>query len=95
MRYGLLHTGGTFGCVGRPLAPLSAEQFLPRLVQHLPNLQQADWHVWAMPTLIDSSQLQPQDWGVLLAQILTAYATGIRHIIVIHGTDTLAYTPLF
>jgi L-asparaginase len=94
-RYGMIHTGGTFGCTGQPLAPLPAAQFLPHLRQHLPHIQHADWSLWAMPTLRDSSQLEPQDWGVLLAHMLTAYATGIRHMIVIHGTDTLAYTAAF
>jgi L-asparaginase len=94
-RYGLLHTGGTFGCVGVPLAPLDAEHFLPLLMQHLPHLHQADWHVWAMPTLIDSSQLTPHDWAPLLTQLLTCYAQGVRQIVVIHGTDTLAYTAAF
>jgi L-asparaginase/Glu-tRNA(Gln) amidotransferase subunit D len=64
-------------------------------MQHLPHLHQADWHVWAMPTLIDSSQLTPNDWAPLLTQLLTCYAQGVRQIVVIHGTDTLAYTAAF
>jgi len=32
----LIYMGGTFGCVGEPLSPMPAEQFLPRLAQVLP-----------------------------------------------------------
>ena len=36
----LIYMGGTFGCVGEPLSPMPAEQFLPRLAQVLPlNLE--------------------------------------------------------
>jgi L-asparaginase len=93
--YGLICCGGTFGCVGQPLAPLSAEQFLPHLQPILTQLQDATWQVQSLPTLKDSSQVEPHDWFDLLRLIVSMYQAGIRQIIVIHGTDTLAYTACF
>lgn len=93
--YGLIYCGGTFGCVGQPLAPLSAEQFLPHLAPILSGLHHATWQVQSLTTLKDSSQVEPHDWFEILRLIVSMYQSGIRHIIVIHGTDTLAYTASF
>lgn len=93
--YGLIYCGGTFGCVGQPLAPMSAEHFLPHLQPILSERQDATWQVQSLTTLKDSSQVEPCDWLDLLHLIVSMYQSGIRQIIVIHGTDTLAYTACF
>lgn len=92
----LLYSGGTFGCAGQPLAPLSADFFLPILRSQLHQLYASDWQVSALETLLDSSQIEPQHWLSILQHCLSLYQQQ-QHtpIILIHGTDTLAYTAAF
>lgn len=93
--WAIIHTGGTFGCAGQPLAPLDAAQFLPHLQQHLSERYPQHWRVIALPVLRDSSQIEPHDWLAMLQAILALYRDGVRHIILLHGTDTLAYSAAF
>ncbi len=51
----LIYMGGTFGCVGEPLSPMPAEQFLPHVAQVLPlNLE---IECFVAPVIKDSSAL--------------------------------------
>lgn len=95
----LIYAGGTFGSYGRPLAPLSAEIFLPTLqklltdqdnANHLPQIS------WLDNALIkDSSQLTPNDFVHFYQLLLAAYAQGDRRFVLITGTDTLSYLGAF
>lgn len=91
----LIYMGGTFGCTGMPLRPLSADQFLPLLQQlsqrHFPNLE----HFRGSQSIRDSSELVPKDWQALVEQIQELQQAGYQKIVLIHGTDTLAYTAAF
>ena len=91
----LLYMGGTFGCKGQPLAPLPAEIFLPRLQQLLQEDYPVLQYFVASQQIRDSSQLQPQDWQDLLQQIQQLVQQGFGKILIVHGTDTLAYTAAF
>ena len=88
----LIHCGGTFGMEPgacgrlenqRPLAALLAD-YLPEMAAL--DLRYIDWQ-----PLMDSSDLRPEHWNVLLAQCEQA-ASDSRAVIIIHGTDTLAYS---
>lgn len=85
----VLYTGGTIGMtqsseglrpdtalVGQALAPFS-------------NGMDFDWHVCG--TLIDSSAVQLQNWCAWL-DIIAAALPQYDGVLVLHGTDTLAYT---
>ena len=95
----LIYAGGTFGSYGRPLAPLSAEVFLPTLKElliaqdtaaTLPKIS------WLENTLIkDSSQLTPNDFVHFYQLLLNAYLQGDRRFLLITGTDTLSYLGAF
>lgn len=91
---GLIHLGGTLGSAGQPLQVLPSGQFIPRLLAVLPRFTQSPWQVIDLPVM-DSSQLQPQDWHPLAQAIASHYAQGIQRFLIIHGTDTLAYTAAF
>lgn len=91
----LIYMGGTFGCTGQPLTPLPAEVFLPRLQQVLQNDYPALQAFVASTHIRDSSQLEPQDWQDLLLQIKGLVQQGFDKILIVHGTDTLAYTAAF
>ena len=95
----LIYAGGTFGSYGRPLAPLSAEIFLPTLQQLLAeedntsNLPQISWLDNAL--IKDSSQFTPIDFVHFYQLLLSAYQQGSRRFVLITGTDTLSYLGAF
>ncbi|WP_356645032.1 asparaginase [Psychrobacter sp. 5A.1] len=95
----LIYAGGTFGSYGRPLAPLSAEVFLPTLQQLLAEqdpihyLPQISWLDNAL--IKDSSQLTPSDFTHFYQLLLSAYRQGDRRFVLITGTDTLSYLGAF
>ena len=95
----LIYAGGTFGSYGRPLAPLSAEVFLPTLQQLLADPDNAANLLpisWLNNTLIkDSSQLTPSDFVHFYKLLLSAYEQGSRRFVLITGTDTLSYLGAF
>lgn len=87
----VVYTGGTLGCHGQPLRPLPGARLQPAVEQLLPSWPQPlHWQAWTVP--LDSSQLTPQHWTDLLEQCVGFYQQGIRHVLILHGTDTLAYT---
>lgn len=85
----LIYMGGTFGCVGDPLAPMSAELFLPKL-EHLLHQDYAV-QCYRAPVIKDSSACTAADWLQLVQFIQELQLQEIRYFIIIHGTDTLSY----
>ena len=89
----VIYMGGTFGCIGEPLQPMPAADFLICL-QSL-ELQQADTiHFFAAPSIKDSTELNAADW-LLLAQYIQNLSAEFTHFLIIHGTDTLSYASAF
>lgn len=85
----LIYMGGTFGCVGEPLAPLPETTFLPLLHNILPK--HLDIQCFAAPSIQDSSAYHTSDWLLLTQFIQDLQSKQYQHFIVIHGTDTLSY----
>ena len=91
----LIYMGGTFGCTGSPLKPLAAAEFLP-LLEHLISKNMPAIRYFTCTDIIkDSSELSPHDWIKLIDQIEQLSTQGYQHFLIIHGTDTLAYTAAF
>ncbi len=90
----LIYAGGTFGCHGTPLAPLSADIFLPHL---LSQLQAECYDVGTIDNELikDSSQLTLADFVHFYQLILRNYQLGYRQFVLITGTDTLSYLGAF
>lgn len=84
----LIYMGGTFGCVGTPLAPMPAPEFIPQLQNILNHRNDVD--CFAAPVMKDSSACTPQDW-LQLIQYIQKLQQDYQHFVVIHGTDTLSY----
>jgi L-asparaginase len=94
----VLYTGGTIGCTGSPLAPMPGPQF-EALVQSMPGL--ANGAVAGYPGLqytvawfeqpLDSSNMTPSDW-ITIAKALVAVYADYDGFVVLHGTDTMAYS---
>ena len=85
----LIYMGGTFGCVGEPLAPLAATEFLPLLQQQLPT--HLNIHCFPAPRIQDSSAYTAVDWLLLIQYIQNLQCQNFQHFIILHGTDTLSY----
>jgi L-asparaginase len=100
----VLYTGGTIGMAGRPLAPMPAER-LEALLRTMPGfdppwltlhpLGHGDLRIHytldAFEQPIDSSSMTPQDWVMIARRVLDHYADH-DGFVVLHGTDTMAWT---
>lgn len=95
---GIIYAGGTFGSYGTPLAPLNTDIFLPILDNFIAkNTVIGDHPIQILNNSIikDSSTLTPDDFVQFYHTIQTAYQQGIKRILLITGTDTLAYLSAF
>ena len=85
----LIYMGGTFGCIGEPLSPMPAEDFIPQLQRILPlNLE---IECFVALSIKDSSACTATDWLKLIQLIQSLQLKHYQHFVVIHGTDTLSY----
>lgn len=93
----VIYTGGTIGMVpgDRGLEP--GDRIAPRLLDQLQTLPEARrqalpaFDLLTLPRLIDSANATPQDW-LTLNHWLNHYRDRYLGFVILHGTDTLAYT---
>ncbi|MEC5387383.1 asparaginase [Uliginosibacterium sp. H3] len=85
----LLYTGGTIGCEGQPLAPMTAERFSSTLAGQ--GLLPGGCELRALPQPLDSADMQPTDWLDIASALLAAWSD-FDGFVVLHGTDTLAFS---
>jgi L-asparaginase len=89
----VIYTGGTLGMVydkrKAGLVPFKFSQILAKVpeLQHLA----CDLTFFSMPELIDSSNMKPSIWLKIAEKIIQNYAI-YDGFVVLHGTDTMAYT---
>ena len=92
----VLYTGGTIGmqASSKGLAPASG--FEARMSEYLasqPQLQIPAWRFREMAPLIDSANMTPTYWQQLREAVIQAVDhDGCDAVLVLHGTDTLAYS---
>lgn len=96
MNIGILYTGGTIGCTGDPLTPLSESDFEKAFNTNITPIIQSQYpdcyiNFIQFGTSLDSTNLQPSDWCKMAKDILPCYDT-YDAFIVLHGTDTMAWT---
>ncbi|TVQ99321.1 MAG: asparaginase [Deltaproteobacteria bacterium] len=84
----LLHTGGTLGMRGTPLAP---DQFAADLTSDVPELLQIADIETRIVCNLDSSDIGPPVWAQLV-DIIAAERDRCDGFVIVHGTDTMAYT---
>lgn len=99
----VINTGGTISCVGKPLAPMGAEEFAkasqrildPVIAAAVPDVTLEYETSLTFPEsktgTLDSTNLQPGDWCLLARWILENY-TKYDAFIVLHGTDSMDFT---
>ena len=89
----LIYTGGTIGMNRNPrtgaLEPFDFEQ----LLIHVPELRQFDTeiHTYQFVPPIDSSDMSPRLWTEL-SHVIADHYDDYDGFVVLHGTDTMAYT---
>lgn len=71
---------------------IPSENLVSQLVALLPEFeaQGLTWQVQLLSPLLDSANIQPKHWGEIADKI--ANAQGVDAVLVIHGTDSMAYT---
>lgn len=86
-----LYTGGTIGCLPGPqgLAPVPGVLNAPLLA--LADELSLQLCLQEYPELLDSSSMGPADWNRIGNSIASQYGA-FDAFVVLHGTDTLAYT---
>ena len=88
----IIYTGGTIGMIKDPksgaLVPLSLDQ----MIKHIP-IEDFDFKIslYSFPEPIDSSNMSPETW-IELATIIEKEYQNYDGFVVLHGTDTMAYT---
>lgn len=94
----ILYTGGTFGMrkTKKGLVPSSWDEiinYLPAFKNqnYFDSFGQIDFTYEALEPVIDSSDMNPKSWNKI-AEIIYKNYNDFHGFIIIHGTDTLAYT---
>lgn len=92
----VLHVGGTIGMVrdeGGRYAP-RAGSLAPALdrIDELADPRLPRTHLVELEPLKDSSDVRPSDWQRYADEVAAAFERGSDGVVVLHGTDTMAYS---
>jgi len=91
----VLYTGGTIGMQASADGLTPASGFDVRMRAYLdsqPELVVPTWRFREMAPLIDSANMTPDYWQRLRAAVVEAVDQGCDSVLILHGTDTLAYS---
>jgi L-asparaginase len=89
----IIYTGGTLGMVydnsTGSLVPFKFEQ----IVENIPELNRLNLELCflALPNPIDSSNVSPKIW-IELVEIIENNYSDFQGFVILHGTDTMAYS---
>lgn len=89
MSVGLIYTGGTIGCAGAPLTALPGPDFAARLRGEVLEDLPGDLVISHTDPTLDSTAMTPADWLALAHRVADAPED---RIVILHGTDTMAWT---
>jgi L-asparaginase len=90
----IAYTGGTIGMKGTAGGFVPAAGYLQRLMDNLPELKSdllPAYRIGEYEPLLDSSNMTPADWLKIANDISSRYKA-FDGFVVLHGTDTMAYT---
>jgi L-asparaginase len=94
LRVFVIYAGGTIGMRKGPGGYEPARGFLPELMREMPELRGdrvPDFVVHEFERLLDSSNMTPHDWNAI-GRVIAEHYDGYDGFVVLHGTDTMAYT---
>ncbi len=88
----VLYTGGTIGMQASANGLAPASGFEARMREQLANASVPAWRFREMSPLIDSANMTPAYWQRLRSAVVEAVDEGCDAVLILHGTDTLAYS---
>lgn len=89
----LIYTGGTIGMIENPTTGALEPFDFSHLIDNVPKLKMLNYQIdnISMDPPIDSSDMMPNHW-VEMARIIEENYNNYDGFVVLHGTDTMAYT---
>ncbi|MDE6768814.1 MAG: asparaginase, partial [Muribaculaceae bacterium] len=89
----MIYTGGTIGMKENPLTHALEPVDFEHLLDNVPKLKMLDFHIdsFQFEHPIDSSAMNPNHW-VEIAKVIEQNYDSYDGFVVLHGTDTMAYT---
>jgi len=89
----IIYTGGTIGMVQNPLTGAHEPLNFDHLISHVPELRNVsvNFNTVQFNPPLDSSNMNPELWAELAHLIVDNYKK-YDGFVVLHGTDTMAYT---
>lgn len=89
----LIYTGGTIGMIENPETGALENFNFDHLLKHVPELKRFNYHIstFQFSPPIDSSDMEPSFWAKLVEIIYYNY-NKFDGFVILHGTDTMAYT---
>lgn len=89
----IIYTGGTIGMVNDPLTGALIPFDFKQIRQNVPELARLNYHldVHSFDPTLDSSNMDPVIWAELAAIIERTYED-YDGFVILHGSDTMAYT---
>ncbi len=90
----IAYTGGTIGMKPSQHGYVPAAGFLSQTLQDMPEFHRSEMPLFTLHEydhLLDSSDMKPADWQRIAEDISRNYAK-YDGFIILHGTDTMAYT---
>lgn len=90
----LIYTGGTIGMKRTDKGFTPAPGFLKEALSEISDLARQDfpeWELYELSPLLDSSNISADEWNGIARVIYESYAD-YDGFVVLHGTDTMAYT---
>ena len=88
----VLYTGGTIGMQASANGLAPASGFEARMREQLAHQPVPAWRFQEMAPLIDSANMTPAYWQRLRTAVIDAVDQGCDGVLILHGTDTLAYS---
>ena len=90
----IIYTGGTIGMKKTEKGYSPVAGFLSQAISAIPDMkseQAPSWDLHEMSPLLDSSDITVKEWNKIASVISNAYDK-YDGFVVLHGTDTMAYT---
>lgn len=90
----IIYTGGTIGMKKTECGYTPAEGFFEEALNSIPDMSRPDfpkWDLYEMSPLLDSSNMTVKEWNGIASVIFNEYEK-YSGFVVLHGTDTMAYT---
>lgn len=89
----IIYTGGTIGMIENPDTHALEPFDFDHLLQNVPKIKMLDFGIdhFEFENPLDSSDMNPEHWGDI-AQVIKDNYDSYDGFVVLHGTDTMAYT---